>query len=494
MPRRPGVQIRRQPRADGTITYALRVRVGGADEAVPLGNTSEGWDEARAERARQQLLAKIELGLWRPGEAVSGASPEREQNFAELATDWLADRERNPAIRARTTENDRWRLTRYLIPFFGELRPSQITALTLKHYRRRLHQENEQIRASRKAGSPLCDTRTGQPLRTLSNDSINKTLRTLAAILDEAEDAGWVSRNVARGRRTREPIEHHRHDALEPDEFLSLLEAASQLDNQRHKPHTLARAHEVRALRQAGMRWNDIAARLEITPATAAYLANCKPNDLSTIGPRRAVIVTLGVAGLRVSELCERDNQDIDLTKGRIHVGDAKTDAGVRFVDMRPRLLDELTAYRTARPAAAMDSPAFPTSTGSRRDRNNVNTRVIKPVVRRANLLRAERTQPPIVAHVTPHTLRRTYITFMLAAGFDVPYVQDQVGHADPTTTLAVYARVIRRADRDALRAELRALLGEDRAAADELAQRRERGTTNHGGDRDHDERKGLEQ
>jgi hypothetical protein len=37
----------------------------------------------------------------------------------------------------------------------------------------------------------------------------------------------------------------------------------------------------------------------------------------------------------------------------------------------------------------------------------------------------------------------------MLAAGFDVPYVQDSVGHADPTTALAIYAPVIRRADRD---------------------------------------------
>ncbi len=470
MPRRPGVQLRRRPRGDGTTTYALRVRVGGGDETVPLGNTSEGWDEARAERARQQLLAKIELGLWRPGEGATGASDEREPSFAELATDWLADRERNPAIRARTTEDDRWRLTRYLIPFFGEMRPSQISALTLKQYRRRLQQDNEHIRASRKAGSPLRDARTGQPLRTLSNDSINKTLRTLAAILDEAEDAGWVSRNVARGRRTREPVERHRRDALEPDEFLSLLEAASQLDHQRHKPYTLARANDVRALRHTGMRWSDIAARLQVTPATAIYLSNCEDNDLSTIGPRRAVIVTLGLAGLRVSELCERDNQDIDLTKRRIRVGEAKTDAGVRLVDMRPRLLDELSAYRTAPPATAMDSPAFPTSTGSRRDRNNVNTRVVAPAVRRANLLRAERTQPPIIAHVTPHTLRRTCITFMLAAGFDVPYVQDQVSHADPTTTLAIYARVIRRADRDALRAELRALLGEDRVAPDELA------------------------
>jgi integrase len=49
----------------------------------------------------------------------------------------------------------------------------------------------------------------------------------------------------------------------------------------------------------------------------------------------------------------------------------------------------------------------------------------------------------------------------MLAAGFDLPYVQDQVGHAHPATTLAIYAQVIRRLDRDAMRDEMRMLLGE---------------------------------
>ena len=470
MARPPGVQIRRRPRADGTVTYSLRVRVGGGDEAVPLGNTSDGWDEARADRARQQLLAKIELGLWQPGAMPNGAASDRESTFAELATDWLLDRQRNPAIRERTTENDRWRLTRYLIPFFGHMLPSQITPLTVKQYRRHIHGDNEQIRVAREAGTPLRDARTGQRLRTLSNDSLNKTLRTLALILDEAEDAGWVTRNVARGRRTREPLERQRHDALEPDELLSLLEAASQLDNQRHRPETLTRAREVRLLRDRGMLWHDIAARLEVAPTTAIYLYSCEENDGTTIGPRRAVISTLALAGLRVSELCQRDRQDIDLLKARIRIDEAKTDAGVRFVDIRPRLLDELRRYCTARPDSAMDIPAFPTATGRRRERNNVASRVITPAVRRANLLRAERERPPIVAHVTPHTLRRTYITFMLAAGFDVPYVQDQVGHADPTTTLGIYARVIRRADRDALRVELRALLGEDGSRDESLA------------------------
>ena len=90
---------------------------------------------------------------------------------------------------------------------------------------------------------------------------------------------------------------------------------------------------------------------------------------------------------------------------------------------------------------------------------------MIAPVVTRANEIRAADEQPPIRAHVTPHTFRRTYITYMIAAGYDLPYVQAQVGHADPAVTLAIYAQVMRRADRDELRAEIRGLLGEAQAA-----------------------------
>jgi hypothetical protein len=242
MPRRPGIQILRRPRTDGSITYSLRVRTSGADEAVSLGNSTEGWDEVRVERARQQLLAKIELGLWSPRSPGSATRGHEEPTFAELATEWLTDRERNPAIRPRTIEDDRWRLTRDLIPFFGEILPSEISPTTIKQYRRRIHEENAHIRAARGAKRPLQDSRTGKPLTKLSNDSINKTLRTLAAILDEAEDPGWITRNVARGRRTRKPIERRSADAVAPDQFAALLEAAGQLDSQRHKPETLVRA------------------------------------------------------------------------------------------------------------------------------------------------------------------------------------------------------------------------------------------------------------
>jgi integrase len=170
--------------------------------------------------------------------------------------------------------------------------------------------------------------------------------------------------------------------------------------------------------------------------------------------------------GFGSGELCQLDNQDLNLERKLLRVRDAKTEAGIRTVDLQPALLDQLTAYRRARPSTPMEAPVFPTRTGSRRDRNGVLQHVLAPAVRRANELRGERNEPPIHTHVTPHTLRRTFITFLIAAGFDLPYVQSQVGHVDPTTTLRVYAQVMARRDRDQLRAEIRQLLGLDPAPA----------------------------
>jgi integrase len=102
---------------------------------------------------------------------------------------------------------------------------------------------------------------------------------------------------------------------------------------------------------------------------------------------------------------------------------------------------------------------------GSRRDRNNVLNRVVTPALSRANELRAHRDQPPVRTHLTPHTFRRIYVTVMVATGFDLRYIQAQVGHVDPSTTLGIYAQVIARSDRDQLRAELRGLFRDPRDA-----------------------------
>jgi integrase len=179
----------------------------------------------------------------------------------------------------------------------------------------------------------------------------------------------------------RKPVERKRADMLGRDEFLSLLEAADDLDRERHTPVTLERAETIRTLRdELRMPWKQIAGRVGVAPTTAMYLYRCEPaSGPLACGPRRAVIATLGLAGLRVTELCGLDKQHVNLATATIHVRDSKTSAGVRTVDIRPRLLDELTGYRAALANAAMESPAFPTSTGRRRTRTTCGAVLSSP-------------------------------------------------------------------------------------------------------------------
>lgn len=49
---------------------------------------------------------------------------------------------------------------------------------------------------------------------------------------------------------------------------------------------------------------------------------------------------------------------------------------------------------------------------------------------------------------ITPHALRRTYMSLMLEAGAPLPNLMDQVGDADSKTTLEIYAQVQKRGSR----------------------------------------------
>lgn len=145
-----------------------------------------------------------------------------------------------------------------------------------------------------------------------------------------------------------------------------------------------------------------------------------------------------------VSELCALNTEDFDLGASPFHIDKSKTPTGARAVDIHPRLLEELKLYRSRRGPSALAAPAFPTRNGSRREKDNVRKNVIAPAVAHANELRLACGENRIRVHVTPDPFRRTYITFVVAAGYDIPYVQAEVGHEHRTTTLAIYAQVMR--------------------------------------------------
>ncbi len=160
-------------------------------------------------------------------------------------------------------------------------------------------------------------------------------------------------------------------------------------------------------------------------------------------------------AGLRAEEASALLWRDVDLASGRLYVGRAKTSAGVREVDMLPLLRDELASHKAASGNTGPDVPVFVTSSGKPRDRHNLRQRVVAPIAHRADELLADRGLQPLPAGLSPHKLRHSFASLLVALGNDPAYVMGQLGHTDPAFTLRIYAHMMRRdpGEREQLRA-----------------------------------------
>jgi hypothetical protein len=175
---------------------------------------------------------------------------------------------------------------------------------------------------------------------------------------------------------------------------------------------------------------------------------------LQTSG-RRAAFATLLLGGGRASATGAMLWRNIDLANGRFEVGRDKTDAGMREVDMLPLLREILTEHKAASSKTGPDDPVFLTSTGTARSRHNLRQDVVEPVVNRANRLVEERALQPPPIGITPHKLRHTFASILVAIGKAPTYVMQQLGHTDPTFTLRVYSHMMRRSgeEREVLKA-----------------------------------------
>lgn len=233
----------------------------------------------------------------------------------------------------------------------------------------------------------------------LANSSINKTLSVLGALLELAVEYGYLTSNPARGRRRRLPVHTPSRAYLEPDQVGVLLVAAAELDarDQRGSPF------------------------------------------------RRPLLATLAYAGLRIGELLSLRWGDVDLAAGALHVRASKTDAGVRRVDVQPELREELAVWRSQTRFDDAKAFVFTTTTGNPQNRNNVRRRVLLRAAARANeRLAKERRTDLLPEGLSPHALRRSFASWLIAEGEDVAYVMGQLGHTDPKMTLGLYAKALR--------------------------------------------------
>jgi integrase len=392
MPRRATGQIRVKKLSGGGRSFALRFPAYGKREYVYLGTSEDGWDREGAQDELDDILADVRRGKWQPNRATPAEAPPDEPTFHQFASDWYHAQE--PSLRERTRVDYRWRLS-HLLPFFKDHRLSEITVEEVDRFRVAKQRESEDLRQAKERQLALPEAERERLPRPLSNNSINKLIRLLAAILEQAVEYGYLSRNPAQGRKRLFKESKPLRSYLQPEQVAALLAAAGELDAEAREADT---------------------------------------------GRRRPLLATLTLAGLRISEGLDLRWRDVNLADRKLRVGvdKAKTDAGRRVVGLTPTLQEVLSEYRTRTGFASPDDFVFPTAHGRKDNPSNVRNRFLAKAVERANGSLAEP-----MGHVTPHSLRRTFISLLLATGADVPYVMAQAGHNDPKTTLGIYAQVI---------------------------------------------------
>ena len=460
---------------DGTEAFHLRFTADGERESLVLHEAPScpccggGWDEQRARIYLMNCLAKVQAGVWvKPTSPAAMSSAQAESDecppYDEFCEWWLDQKiagvlgETGP-ISENTQRDYRWRLG-YSEAFFGTTPVDEIDRRMELNFKASLFKRAKEDREAIEKGADLRDHR-GRRLFPLSVASIKKIIDTHAAVLDEAIEEEHRSDNPARSKRMRIRVPKPKRTFLEMDELAALLEAAS--DQEVSLPNTSnfdlppgSISDRVMRLAAAGRRPQQIAHEVARSKATVTYHLRKLNIDVGRVYVgRRVVCELLGRAGLRASEVC-----DLRIGRVRIHdpegarlsVLDAKTEAGERIVKLSPDvaelIIEHIDRLRRAGHPAGPDAFLVPNARGGRMSRQRVGAIVGEAAKAASERLQAKGLQA--LVKTTPHTLRRTYISIaLLANNFDVKWVMDQVGHADSTMTMDVYAQLQQRAERE---------------------------------------------
>jgi integrase len=103
-----------------------------------------------------------------------------------------------------------------------------------------------------------------------------------------------------------------------------------------------------------------------------------------------------------------------------------------------PLLREILTEHKAASAKTGAHDPVFVTATGTPRSRHNLRQDVVDTSVAHAHRLAEERGLQPLPLGITPHKLRHTFASILVAIGKDPTYVMQQLRHTDPAFTLRV--------------------------------------------------------
>jgi integrase len=442
---RPGTgTVMRYPTKLGT-SYGLRFSYRGEKVYHHLGGSWEGWTEERVETERVYVMGQVARGEYVPPQPAAAPTPAGNElpTFQVLASIVLARKKRR--VEDKTCKDFDWRLST-AIDHFGDYRVDEIDAGVADEFVEKKLVEREAINGAAGAGRPLMesytDPRTGRVhqrrRRSLSNDSINKVLAGVRQVLKEAKRRRLIDHNPLEDRecylRSRAPS----RSFLEIPQVMAVLAAARQLD-QEQRPLDW---RDVRAIRDSDEPASRIAPRYGVSDTLVRRIRRGEiwTDERPREAGRLPVVVTLLLAGPRILELSKLDRLNLDLAAREIRMPRVKTAASERSVPMLPALHEILLSHSAERQSRY--GPAFLTRNGTRQHPDNIRSRLLAGVRERANALLADGGERPI-AHMTPHTLRRTFASLLAEIGVSPRRAMYLLGHTDPKFTMRVYQQVL---------------------------------------------------
>lgn len=152
-----------------------------------------------------------------------------------------------------------------------------------------------------------------------------------------------------------------------------------------------------------------------------------------------AVLELLFATGIRVSELCALQYEDVRLGEGEIKI--YGKGAKERFVQIaNPDVLGALCNYRDAYHDIITQTGTFFTN------------RLYKPLSDQSvrGIINKHCKLAGIETHITPHMFRHSFATLLLEEGVDIRYIQQLLGHSSILTT-QIYTHVAGKKQRDIL-------------------------------------------
>ncbi|WP_449074566.1 tyrosine-type recombinase/integrase [Ruminococcus sp.] len=172
------------------------------------------------------------------------------------------------------------------------------------------------------------------------------------------------------------------------------------------------------------------------------------------------------LAGLRLGECLALQWQDINfnqrtisvhqklITKGKVHIEQgAKTVSGVRTVTDVPKLLIDFLKKQpehkpddfvvTSAKGALMSDTAWRRLWNSYMTELNIKYGDFSDYKNRPHSKFDPAGVPFVIDRFTAHSLRHTCATNLLYTGHELHYVQKQMGHAKPSTTLDIYTHYV---------------------------------------------------